>query len=296
MSPILDLLVPAVLLLLMLVVGLSLTGDDFQRLRVRSTAFALATLAQMVLLPLLAAGLVWCFDPLPPIAAGLVILAACPGGALSNYYCHLARGDVAFSVVLTAVASLMSLVTLPVAAHLGFFLLGQSDIQVSVPVVRILLQLLFFVLLPIALGMATRALWPNGSVRWLPTLNRVCTTALVGLLGAVFVDQIDSLDSGAFTVVALAVAFTGLSLVLGASLGWVLRLEGAAISALALEFSVRNLGIMALVAVTVFGRLDYLLFGAIFLVVQFPVALSVTSLVRRIAQGNKSKNALFSKG
>lgn len=282
MNPILDLLVPAVLLLLMFVVGLGLTGADFVRIRDRKGAVMLATVAQATLLPLLAAGLVWVFYPEPHIAAGLILLAACPGGALSNYYCHLARADVAFSVVLTAVASLASLLTLPLAAHLGFLLLGNVEGRVSVPVVRILLQLTLFVLLPLLVGMSTRARRSTATLRWLPTLNRVCLVALVLVLLVVFVDQLGTFSSGVVSIVLLAVLFTLLSFAVGAALGWVLKISSAATASLALEFSVRNLGVMALVAVSVLGRLDYLLFGAVFLVVQFPIALLATRLIRRV--------------
>ena len=282
MNPILDLLVPALLVLLMFVVGLGLTGADFVRIRERKGAVVLATVAQATLLPVLAAGLVWVFHPEPHIAAGLVFLAACPGGALSNYYCHLARADVAFSVVLTAVASLASLVTLPFAAQLGFLLQGSAESRVSVPVVRILLQLTLFVLLPILIGMSTRVRWSTATLRWLPRLNRVCLVALVLVLLAVFVDQLGAVSNSVVSIVLLAVLFTFLGFAVGAALGWILKIGIAATSSLALEFSVRNLGVMALVAVTVLGRPDYLLFGAVFLVVQFPIALLATRLIRRV--------------
>lgn len=282
MNLILDLLVPALLVLLMFVVGLGLTGADFRRVRDRSRTVVVATLAQVVLLPLLAVGLVRGLVPQPHIAAGLVLLAVCPGGALSNYYCHLARADVALSVVLTAVASLASLLTLPLAAYLGFFLLDSEGIPISVPVGRILQQLLLFVLLPIAVGMATRARWPAATLQLLPLLTRLCMTALIGLLALIFVDQLGALSNSILSLIVLSVLFTVLSFMLGATLGWLLRLGSAATSSLGLEFSVRNLAIMALVAVSAFGRTDYLLFGAVFLVVQFPIAMLATAVLRRL--------------
>lgn len=283
MNPILDYLVPPVLFLLMFIVGAGLTPSEFRHVRDRPITIVLATLAQVILLPALAASLVWILEPRPHIAAGLVLAAACPGGALSNYYCLLARADVALSVVLTAVASLASLVTLPVAISLGFALLGNQDPRVSVPVARILLQLVVFVLLPIGMGMVTRSRWPVAMTRWLPGLNRIGLGALIGILVVVFVNQAGALSGEFLSVILLAVMFTVLSFMLGASLGWVLRFGSASISSLGLEFSVRNLAIMALVAVSTFGRVEYLLFGAVFVVVQFPIAILAARLLRRVA-------------
>lgn len=282
MNPLLDLLIPPVLFLLMFIVGLGLTPLEFRHVRDRPITIVLATLAQVILLPALAASLVWIFEPRPHIASGLVLTAACPGGALSNYYCFLARADIALSVVLTAVASLASLVTLPVATYLGFALLGNQDLRISVPVARILLQLAVFVLLPIGMGMVTRSRWPEAMTRWLPGLNRVGLVALIAVLVAIFVNQAGALSREILSVVPLVVAFTVLSFVLGAALGRLLRLGCASTSSLGLEFSVRNLAIMALVAVSVFGRADYLLFGAVFVIAQFPIAILAASLLRRI--------------
>jgi BASS family bile acid:Na+ symporter len=280
MHPILDLLVPAVLVLLMLVVGLGLTGADLLRVRDRAGLIVLATLIQIVALPALAAGLIRLFEPEAPIAAGLVLLAACPGGALSNYYCHLARADVAFSVALTAFASLASLVTLPLAIGIGFTLLGRTQLLVAVPMARILLQLLLFVLLPIVTGMLTRARWPAGTLRWLPTLNLGGTVALLALLAAIFAEHRSALDNGDVGVFLLAAGFTVLCFAVGSLVGRLLRLRGPTVASLAFEFSIRNLAIQAMVAVVALGQPEYLLFGAVFLVIQAPLALLAAGLLR----------------
>ena len=282
MYTLLDVWVPVVLVLLMFIVGLGLTGDDFRRLRDRIGTVCLATVGQILILPLVAGLLVLLFEPPPFIAIGLVLLSACPGGALSNYYAHLANADRALSVTLTAVSSLTSIVFTPLVAYVGCSLLVDKSIWVDIPLRRILLQLLFFIVLPIGLGMILRHRRRQGALYWLPRLNLLGFVALAALLGAVFVDQGAALDSEVLSISLLAIAFTLLCFGLGWGLGWILRLDSAGTLTLALEFSVRNLGVLALMAVTILGQLEYLLFGAIFLVVQMPTAFGAVFVVARL--------------
>ena len=281
MGPLVDLLIPTVLVLLMFVVGMGLDRSELVLLRSQKRLVILATLAQVITLPLIAAGLVVALDPDPHIGIGLVLLAACPGGALSNYYCHLSRANVALSVAMTSAASLTSLVTLPLAASIGLALIAGSVYQVTVPARQILLQLSLFVLLPLALGMFFRDRRPERSDRTLPVLNWLGLFALLALIVLILVDQAPSLGGDLPSVIALTVSFTLLSSALGAGLGRLLGLRHGEITTLALEFSVRNLAIMALVAVTIFDRSEYFLLGALFFVIQTPLVLLGTLILRR---------------
>jgi predicted AlkP superfamily pyrophosphatase or phosphodiesterase/predicted Na+-dependent transporter len=280
MGTIADLLIPAVLVLLMFVVGLGLKLDDFRRLRDRKHVVVLATLGQVLLLPVLAVGLARVFEPGPQVAIGMVLVAACPGGALSNFYSHLSRANVALSVTLTSVASLTSLVTLPLAAALGLSLLAVGGTRIPVPVTRILVQLFLFVLLPIVLGMLARHRWTSRMVRVLSKLNGVSVLAIIALLVVILVDQAGALIDELPALVALAITFTVLSFGVGAGLARLLGQGRPELTAIGMEFSVRNLAVMALVAIAAFGEPEYLLFGAIFVVVQTPLILLAAAVLR----------------
>lgn len=289
MAPVVDLLIPAVLVLLMLVVGMGLDRGELVLLRNKKRIVLWATLAQVLLLPPAAAGLVLALDPDPHIGIGLVLLAACPGGALSNYYSHLSRANVALSVALTSSGSLASLVTLPVAASIGLALIAQGGQRVEVPVRQILLQLCLLVLLPVALGMVCRMRWPERSARFLPVLNRLGLLTLLALIAFILADQAGTLSGKIYSVMALTVSFTLLSAALGAGLGVLMQLQRTDVMTLALEFSVRNLAIMALVAVTIFDRPEYFLFGALFFVMQTPLVLFAIWLMHRRPGGSAHK-------
>jgi predicted AlkP superfamily pyrophosphatase or phosphodiesterase/predicted Na+-dependent transporter len=292
MGPIVDLLIPAVLVLLMFVVGLGLTLDDFRRLRDLAHVVVLATLGQAILLPVLAVGLAWGFEPGPKIAIGMVLVAACPGGALSNFYSHLSGANVALSVTLTSVASLTSLVTLPLAVALGLSLLAVGGSRIPVPVTRIFLQLFLLVLLPIVLGMLARRRWPTRMVRVLPKLNGVSVLAIIALLVVIFADQAGALIAELPKLVGLAIAFTVLAFGVGAGLARLLGQGRPELTAIGMEFSVRNLAVMALVAVAAFGEPEYLLFGAIFVVVQTPLMLVAAAVFRLGERGTVARRGV----
>src|SRR5262245_39359378 len=124
LEPVLNVAVPALVFLIMVVVGLGLTAEDFRRVARRPRLVAAAVAGQVVLLPLIALGLVRCLAPGPSVEAGVLLVAACPAGSMANLYAHLARADVALAVSLTAVSCLVALLTLPLAlaafrAYLG---------------------------------------------------------------------------------------------------------------------------------------------------------------------------------
>jgi BASS family bile acid:Na+ symporter len=106
-----------------LVVGMGLTLEDFRRIRACPKPVVVATAGQLLVLPSVASGLAWAVEPVPGIVGGMVLVAASPGGAISNYYVYLARADVALSVTLTAVSTLLAFVTFPLLTAAGFELL-----------------------------------------------------------------------------------------------------------------------------------------------------------------------------
>ena len=109
-----DLILPAVLTVIMFSLGLGLTGADFARVAKSPRAFGLGAANQMLLVPLTGFLLALAFRLPPELAAGTMILALCPGGVMSNVATRMAAGSVPLSVSLTAVISLVSIVTLPV--------------------------------------------------------------------------------------------------------------------------------------------------------------------------------------
>ena len=112
----------AALIIIMFGMGLSLTLTDFKRVLVYPKAMLIGLMNQLVLLPAIGFALILLFPVQPEIAIGLILLAACPGGPTSNLITHLAKGDTALSVSLTAVSSMVTVFTIPFIVNLGLIL------------------------------------------------------------------------------------------------------------------------------------------------------------------------------
>ena len=108
-----DISIPILVFFTMIVVGLDLTIDYFGRVMRKPRAVVIGTLGQFVLLPLVAILLIYTLKPKPNILSGILLIAACPGGAISNFYVYLARSNTALSVTLTAVSCILAAITMP---------------------------------------------------------------------------------------------------------------------------------------------------------------------------------------
>jgi BASS family bile acid:Na+ symporter len=149
-------LLPIALGVIMLGLGLSLTVDDFKRVIVYPRAVLVGLFCQTVLLPLACFFIARGFNLPPELAVGLMLLAASPGGATANLFSHLARGDVALNITLTAVNSLLSLATLPLIVNLSLARFMGEGRAVPMQFSKVI-QVFAIVLIPVSIGMVLRA-------------------------------------------------------------------------------------------------------------------------------------------
>jgi BASS family bile acid:Na+ symporter len=281
METLVDALIPVVTFLMMVAVGHGLTGTELRRSATDLRAVITATLGQLILLPLIATVIILVFDPAPAIIAGLVLVAACPGGTISNFYACLAQANSAMSLTLTAVSCLLSFVTLPFLVAAGFFFWLDDQPEIAVPVPVLMIQLIFLVGLPTCLGMILRRWRPAATEKRDLALRRVSLAALVSLVTYIVYDQWHSMVAalGDFTVAA--VVFTALAMAAGYALGWVTGRQAADRLTYLIEFPCRNLALALVVAVTLLGRPEFAAFAAVLLLIQALVMLSMVALLRR---------------
>jgi BASS family bile acid:Na+ symporter len=279
---------PLVLFVLMTIVGLELTLDDFRRVASAPRAVLGGTLAQIVLLPLLTWAVVALLDVPPVFGAGAVLIAVSPGAGISNILTALASANTALSVSLTAFASVLAVVTLPTVAAFGMrFFLG-SEVAIEVPVRLLFVQLALSLLLPIGLGMALRARRPQLVERYRRRLQRGAIVAIALLTAAAILT-----GGGSNSGVELADAAQGLLAVVvwtlaAMAIGWavaaVLGLDGADRFTFLIEFSTRNVAVAAIVALSGLQRLDLALFSAAYVTLGYPLAFGAVAL-RRLRGG-----------
>lgn len=234
-------------------------------------------LGQLLLLPVLAVLVVWLLKPHPVLAGGLLLVAVSPGGVLSNYYCSVARLNVAFSVTLTTVSGFIALAAMPlVFAAVVPAALGVEAF--AVPVGEMTTRLL----LPVAVGMALRHLFPATLERRGQVLRVSGLGLLVLFLALVFVDQRHAVVAMFGEALLLTFTFTLLALLGGWFGDRTLHLNQTDRAVLAIEFAVRNVGIAALLALATFQQPEFAAFGALFLLFQTPVLILALLLRRRI--------------
>lgn len=211
-------LLPAALGFIMFAVGITLVPADFTRLFEQPRAVLAGLIGQFLLLPALAWAMAIAFHLSPQMAVGLVILGACPGGASAALITHLARGSAALSVTLTAITSLVALVSMPIVvqAAMRHFLGADSPIEFSVA--KLVRGVFFITTVPVAAGMLLRALRARLADRLQGALGRIATTLFVLIVIATFASQRETLLANLATV-GPAAASLNLGVMLG---GWAL--------------------------------------------------------------------------
>lgn len=177
-----------ILTLLMFDLGLSLKFSDFGKVFTRPWPIAIALFGQLVLLPLIALGLAWLFQLPPVFFIGLILIACCPGGSSSNVFSKLAGGDVALSVILTALSSVITLFTIPLIMSAATNLVGES-VGIILPVGNLIKQNLVLMLLPVLLGIGMHYAWPKAAEKTDRVLGKLAFPLLLTLITVFYIQH-----------------------------------------------------------------------------------------------------------
>lgn len=280
MKTFVDVAIPLITFLLLTAVGLDLTAADFARVRRQPRLVAAGVLGPLVLLPPLALALQHVFAPPWAVGAGLLLVAACPIGGISNTYSLLAGAATALSVTLTGASCLLAVATLPAQARLFEAVLGRP-LGFTAPVGALVAQLLFMLTLPVATGMLVRRRWPRVAERHSLGLRRLAAWGLGLLIVIVVWDQVELFRSALFETARLAAGFVALSFAVGWALGGLLRAEARERFTLAMEFATRNVAVATAVAVTLLGRVEFAVFATSYFLTELPLALVAVTVFRR---------------
>lgn len=203
-----------ILTLLMFDLGLTLKFEDFGKVFRSPWPIAIALVGQLILLPLIALGLAWAFKLPPVFFIGLVLIACCPGGSSSNVFSKLAGGDVALSVTLTALSSVITLFTIPVIMSLATTMVGQS-VGITLPVGNLIKQNLLLMLVPVLLGIGMHYAWPNAAEKTDKVLGKLAFPLLLVLITVFYIQHhktiIDNIGVLGVCVTALILVAIGCS-------------------------------------------------------------------------------------
>jgi BASS family bile acid:Na+ symporter len=267
---------PFVVFLFSIAIGIELTPGHFRALFLRPRAPILGTLIHTFTFPLVAGVLVLGtlnlgFQVADYLLIGILLIAACPSGGFSNMLVLLARADIALSVLLTAVSTMLSFITVPLFFWLfGLFMPDMSG-DIELPVGETLIRLLLMVVIPVGLGMVWRHFQSDFVVRHTTRMQNYCQIALYITVIVILVEQWDTLVAGLGPAMPWSLGICVIALSLGYGISRLVGLSPVDCATVAIEGSIRNLAVAFLIATSVMNRVDVAIlpsvyFGAVLLI------------------------------
>jgi BASS family bile acid:Na+ symporter len=270
---------PIALGIIMFGLGLSLTPDDFRRVGKAPKAVVVALACQLVLLPLVCFGLVKLFDLPPLLAVGMMLLAASPGGTTANLFSHLFRGDVALNVSLTAVNSVVSIVTLPIITNLAISYYDLNE-TVSLQFVKIV-EVFVIVLVPVGIGMLVRARATDFALRMDKPVRIGSAVILAVLVIGILADQAENVADYVADVGLVAALFCAISLMVGYVVPKAAGVRADQAIASSFEIGVHNGTLAIYVAVEVLDSTEISVPAAVYSVFMFFLAAAWGMIISR---------------
>jgi BASS family bile acid:Na+ symporter len=254
---------PLVLALIMFGMGLSLTKQDFLELGKEPKPVIVGLVGQLLLLPILAYGVAILFGLSQHLAIGIMILAACPGGTSSNIISHLARANLALSVSLTAVTTLVCVFTTPLIIQ---FAINQFDTNpaASFSLLSTTLGLIFITLLPVLLGIFLRHKFPTQAISSEPFFRRLATGFLIFMIIAITYQERTNILDSLVQVLMPATTLNLVAIAIGLLLGLAFKLVKRDCVTLGIEVGVQNSSMAILIAVSFLERPDYAIAAGVY--------------------------------
>ena len=281
MSIVTNIFLPLALAFIMFALGLGLTGADFLRVIKQPKDFFVGAISQIILLPVIAFILVKIWPISPELAVGVMIIAAAPGGVTSNILTSFAKGDVALSISLTAIISLLSVITVPFIIVTSLGLLGTENIPQDISLIGMAINMFLIVTVPVIIGMLFRKIASNSAIKFELIAKKISVVLFViVLLGAILAEKDNIVsyfaDAGLITlvlnVVMMLVAF------------YVAQLLGTGIAqkkCIAIECGLQNGTLAIFIGTTLFGGGAFVIPAATYSLIMFATSLIFISLVRK---------------
>ena len=273
---------PIALALIMLALGLGLTGQDFLRVVKQPKNFLIGLICQLILLPIIAFILLQIFKLPIEIALGVMIIAAAPGGVTSNVLTKFANGDVALSISLTAIISLISIISVPFIVFKSAELLEVAEISKEISMIGISMKMFLVVTLPVLIGMLIRKFATNFVMSKSQLIERISVFLFVIVFAAIWVEEWENImgyikQAGLITLVLnIVMMFIGY---------YVAKFLASGVSqrkSISLECGLQNGTLAVFVASQLFTEITYLIPTATYAIVMFLTSIIYVFIVRKI--------------
>mgnify|MGYP003507844712 FL=1 len=264
--------IPICLFLIMMGMGLTLITNDFKRVLKYPKAVGIGLTNQLILLPIIGFALANIMPLRPEYAVGVMLLVLCPGGTTSNLFTYLAKGDVALSVTMTAIASVITVFTIPIVLSFSLIYFMGSGSEFELPVVKTVLTLVVLTIVPISIGMLIKRYAPKVADRsqiYVSRFGVIFLTFLVLFLGYV---QRDIIVDAFIATGPVSVLLNVSTMALGYYSSKWFGLNLAQRTSVTLEVGLQNSTLSIFMALTLLSNYDMSMMPAIYTLVMFLTA------------------------
>ena len=274
-------LAPLGLALIMLGLGLNLTIQDFKRVIKIPKDFLVGFICQLILLPLIAFALIKLLNTPTVLALGVMLIAAAPGGVTSNILTKFADGDVALSISLTAIISLISIITVPFIVFLSIDLLNIDYVTKEISMLAISLKMFFVVTIPVIMGMLIRHFAVNFVIKNILVIQRISISLFVLIFIAIYIEEWDNIVS--FILQAGIIALT-LNIVMMVVSFYVAKFFASGVAqqrCISLECGLQNGTLAVFVGTQLFDEMVYIVPTAAYALVMMITSLIFLFILKR---------------
>lgn len=258
-----EVILPLALALIMFGMGLGLTTNDFTRLFKSPLAIVMGLIGQLVAMPLLALGLCYLLNLPTPIAIGLMILAACPGGTMSNVVSQLAKANLALSVSLTAASTAISIITTPFIIGFAMSQFAPAD-DATFSILTTSLGLFFITLVPVAIGIWLRHFKSDFAIKAELFFRRFSLFFMLMMIAALVIKERDLLVSSFNDVFWACIALNIGSMVVGWLIAKCSKLNLTDSLTLSIEVGIQNASLAILIAISFLNKPEYAVTGGVY--------------------------------
>ena len=281
MNIVTDVILPLALAFIMFVLGLGLTGGAFLRVIKQPRDFFVGFFSQIILLPIIAFILVKIWPVAPELAIGVMIIAAVPGGVTSNLLTSFAKGDVALSISLTAIISLLCVITIPFIVLTSVELLGGSNITQDISLFSMSRDMFLIVTVPVILGMLLRKFSSGVALKLEPIAKKISIVLFILVLLGAIVAERENVISYFVQAGLITLVLNVVMMIVAYSVAQFLASGTKQKKCITIECGLQNGTLAIFVATSIFGGGMYVIPAATYSLIMFATSLIFVYLVRK---------------
>ncbi len=257
------------LIIIMLGMGLSLVTDDFKRIFLHPKAIVLGLINQIIILPLLGFAIANLFPMSPEIAIGIMILAACPGGPTSNLISHLAKGDIALSVSLTALSSFITILTIPFIINFALEHFIEEGQMIQLDTFKTIAQILIITVIPVSIGMLIRKYKENFALRMAKPVRKASGIVIILVIVGIAIKEKDNFASYFQQAGVVALCLNVITMTVGYFSSKLLSLQNKQAISIAIESGIQNGTLAITIAVVLLENTSFAVAPAVYSLLMF---------------------------